>query len=75
MRIVTLRSVPWFPVLTCGTRPLEPGAEAAASFERGQPGQHLDEHLLRGILGVLRVIEHAAGDVVDLCGGGGLGDT
>src|SRR4029453_10910592 len=44
---------------------VEPRAEAAPSLERRQPGERLDQDLLRGILGVLRVIEHTDSDVID----------
>ena len=44
---------------------VEPGAEAAAPLERREPGQGFEEDLLRRVLGVLRVVEHADRDVVD----------
>ena len=45
--------------------PVEPRSEAAPPLERGQPGEGLDQDLLRGVLGVLRLREHAEGKVVD----------
>src|SRR5207245_8419634 len=40
-------------------------AKAAASPVRGQRRQRLHEYLLRRVFGILRVIQHADGDVVD----------
>src|SRR6266851_7692154 len=45
--------------------PVEPGAEAASAFERREAGHHFDQDLLRRVLGVLRMEEHANRDVVD----------
>src|SRR2546422_1000960 len=44
---------------------VEPGAEAAPTLERREPGQGFDEDLLRRVLGVLGMREHADGDIVD----------
>src|SRR5207245_8957324 len=44
---------------------VEPRPEAAAPLERRQPSERLDEDLLRRVLGVLGMVEHADGDVVD----------
>ena len=39
--------------------PVEPGPEAAPTLEGGEPGDRLDQDLVSGVLGVLRVGEHA----------------
>ena len=44
---------------------VEPRPEAAAPLERRQPSERLDEDLLRCVFGVLGMVEHADGDVVD----------
>ena len=44
---------------------VEPGAEAAPALKRREPGEYFDEDLLRGVLRILRMVEHANGDVVD----------
>ena len=44
---------------------VEPGAEVASPFERGELRHDLDQDFLRGVLGVLRGIDHADDDVVD----------
>ena len=45
--------------------PVEPGSEAAATLERREAGERLDEDFLGRVLGVLGVTEHANRDVVD----------
>jgi hypothetical protein len=47
------------------TNAIEPRPKAAAPFERRQCGEGFDQDLLGGILGVLGVVEHPGGDVVD----------
>src|ERR1700704_3396929 len=44
---------------------IEPGAKAAASLERRQAGQRLDDDFLCRVLRVLWMTQHADGDVVD----------
>ena len=44
---------------------VEPGAELALALERAELGDDLDEHFLRDLLGVVRLKDHADGDVVD----------
>src|ERR1700747_708534 len=44
---------------------VKPGTEAAPTLKRRQPGEYFDEDLLRGVLGILRMVEHANSDVVD----------
>jgi hypothetical protein len=44
---------------------VEPGAEAAADLKGCEPGEYFDEDLLRGVLRILRMVEHADGDVVN----------
>jgi hypothetical protein len=44
---------------------VEPRAEAAAALKRREPDHGFDEDLLRRILGVVRVVEHADRDVVN----------
>src|SRR6266478_8042382 len=44
---------------------VEPGAEAASTVERRESSQHFGENLLRCVLCVLRMVEHAESDVVD----------
>ena len=43
---------------------VEPGAKAAPTLKRREPSEHFDEDLLRGVLSILRMVEHANGDVV-----------
>src|SRR5260370_25795508 len=47
------------------TDPVEPGAKAASASERREPSQHFDQDFLRRVFRVLRMEEHADGDVVD----------
>ena len=44
---------------------VQPRAEAASALKRREPGEHFDEDLLRRVLRILRMVEHANGDVVD----------
>src|SRR6266850_4869414 len=44
---------------------VEPGAEAAAALKGCEPGEYFDEDLLRGVLRILRMVEHADGDIVN----------
>src|SRR5439155_27382725 len=44
---------------------VQPGAEAAPALKRREPGEYFDEDLLRRVLSILRMVEHANGDVVD----------
>ena len=44
---------------------VEPGAELALTFERAELGDDFDEHFLRYLFGVVRLKDHADGDVVD----------
>jgi hypothetical protein len=44
---------------------VEPRAEAAAALKRREPGKYFDEDLLRGVLSILRMVEHPNGDVVN----------
>src|SRR6202022_3404597 len=61
----------WFQASTLGVQhvtdddAVEPGPEGAASLEGEEVGESLDQDLLGGILGVLRVVEHSDRDVVD----------
>src|SRR5262249_39375787 len=41
------------------------GAEAALALESAEPGDALDQHLLRDLLGVVWPEDHAHGDVVN----------
>ena len=47
------------------TSQVQPGAEAAPALKRREPGEYFDEDLLRRVLSILRMVEHANGDVVD----------
>ena len=44
---------------------VEPGAKLAFALERAELGDDLDEHFLRDFLGVVRLKDHADGDVVN----------
>jgi hypothetical protein len=44
---------------------VQPRAEAAPALKRREPGEYFDEDLLRHVLGILRMVHHANGDVVD----------
>jgi len=44
---------------------VEPGAELTLAFERAQLGNDLDQHLLGHLFRILRLKDHADGDVVD----------
>ncbi len=44
---------------------IEPGAEFAFALESAELGNELDEHLLRDLLGILRMKDNADGNVVD----------
>lgn len=44
---------------------VEPGAKLALPLERAEASDHLDQHFLGHFLGILRVKDHADGDVVD----------
>src|ERR1700746_176263 len=44
---------------------VKPRAEAAPALKRREPGEYFDEDLLRHVLSILRMVEHANGDVVD----------
>src|SRR4029077_9870146 len=44
---------------------VKPRAEAAPALKRREPGEYFDEDLLRGVLSILRMVQHANGDVVD----------
>lgn len=49
-----------------GGDPPHPGPETAPAPEGPQPGHDLDEDLLRGVLGIGGVAQHAHGEVVDV---------
>ena len=44
---------------------VQPRAEATPALKRREPGEYFDEDLLRHVLGILRMVQHANGDVVD----------
>ena len=44
---------------------VEPGAELALALERAELGDDLDQHFLGDLLGVVRLEDHADGDVVN----------
>ena len=44
---------------------VEPGAELAFALERAELGDDLDQHFLGDLFGVVRLEDHADGDVVD----------
>ena len=48
-----------------GRDAVEPGAKLAFPLESAESGDGLDQHFLRDFLGILRVEDHADGDVVD----------
>ena len=48
-----------------GGNAVEPGAELALTLERAELGDDLDEHFLGDLLGIVRLEDHADGDVVD----------
>ena len=50
-----------------GRDAIEPGSELAFTFEGAEFGDDLHEHLLSDLFGILRLEDHADGNVVDPC--------